>query len=63
MKTRDMTLIATTVLAGMLGACATTAPPQLVEAREAFAASSKGPASQVDANRSLRREEGPGQGR
>jgi len=47
MKTRDMTLIATTVLAGMLGACATTAPPQLVEAREAFAASSKGPASQV----------------
>lgn len=47
MKTRDMTLIATTVLAGMLSACATTAPPQLVEARQAFAASSNGPASQL----------------
>jgi outer membrane protein OmpA-like peptidoglycan-associated protein len=46
MKTRHMTLTAM-ALAGMLSACATIAPPQLVEAREAFATSSKGQTSQL----------------
>jgi outer membrane protein OmpA-like peptidoglycan-associated protein len=47
MKTRDMNLTAAVVLAGVMSACATTAPPQLVEAREAFTASSNGLAAKL----------------
>ena len=39
MKTMRTSLLATAALAGLMGACATTAPPQLVEARTAYTAS------------------------
>ncbi len=51
MKTRDRSLIATITLAGAfagsMGACASTAPEQLVEARNAYAVSSGGLAAKL----------------
>jgi outer membrane protein OmpA-like peptidoglycan-associated protein len=49
MKIRNQSMIATTVaLAGLISACATTAPPaQLVEARSTYTASSGGLAAQL----------------
>jgi len=51
MKTRDKSLIVTITLAGafagLMGACASTAPEQLVEARNAYAVSSGGLAAKL----------------
>jgi outer membrane protein OmpA-like peptidoglycan-associated protein len=47
MKTRDMNLTVAVALAGLMSACATTPPPQLVEAREAYTASSNGLAGKL----------------
>ena len=47
MTTRDMNLSATIALASLMSACATVAPPQLVEARNAYAASSNGLAAKL----------------
>ena len=49
MKIRNQSMIATTLaLAGLMGACATTAPPhQLVEARSAYTSSSSGLAAKL----------------
>src|SRR5688572_17032498 len=48
MKIRNQTMIATTLaLAGLMGACATTAPAQLVDARAAYTASSSGLAAKL----------------
>ncbi len=47
MKTRDMNLTVALVLAGMMSACATVAPQQLVDVREEYATSSRGQASQL----------------
>lgn len=59
MTTRDLNLTVAIALAGLIGACSHTAPPQLVEAREAFTVSSNGPAAKLtptelyDAKKSL----------
>jgi outer membrane protein OmpA-like peptidoglycan-associated protein len=59
MKIGNSTLIATVALTGLMSACATTAPPQLVEARDAYAVSSSGLAAKLtptdlyDARKSL----------
>jgi outer membrane protein OmpA-like peptidoglycan-associated protein len=42
MRTIDKNLIAASVLAGLIGACATTPPAQLLEARTAYTSSSQG---------------------
>ncbi|HET6148531.1 MAG TPA: OmpA family protein [Polyangia bacterium] len=47
MNTRSLSLIATTILGGLASACATTTPPPLIEAREAYIASSNGIASKL----------------
>jgi outer membrane protein OmpA-like peptidoglycan-associated protein len=47
MKTISTNLLATVALAGLMGACATTAPPQLVEARNAYTASNSGLAAKL----------------
>ncbi len=47
MKTMRTSLLATAALAGLMGACATTAPPQLVEARNAYTASNSGLAAKL----------------
>jgi outer membrane protein OmpA-like peptidoglycan-associated protein len=47
MTTRDLNLTVAIALAGFLGACATIPPPQLVEARQAYTASSTGLASKL----------------
>lgn len=47
MKTGNRTLIAAVALAGLVGACATTASPQLIEARDAYALSSNGLAGKL----------------
>ena len=47
MKTISTNLLATVALAGLMGACATTAPPQLVEARNAYTASNGGLAAKL----------------
>jgi len=47
MTTRDLNLTVAIALSGLLGACAHTAPPQLIEAREAFTASNSGLAAKL----------------
>jgi len=47
MNTRSLSLIAATTLAGLASACATAPPPPLIEARDAYLASSKGLASKL----------------
>jgi outer membrane protein OmpA-like peptidoglycan-associated protein len=47
MKTRDKSLIATVLLTGFVSACATTAPGQLIEARNAYIASTNGLAAKL----------------
>jgi outer membrane protein OmpA-like peptidoglycan-associated protein len=47
MKTGNMSLFAITALAGLMSACATTPPPQLVDARTAYTASSSGLAAKL----------------
>lgn len=47
MKTISTNLLATVALAGLMGACATTGPPQLVEARNAYTASNSGLAAKL----------------
>ena len=47
MKTISTNLLATVALAGLIGACAHTAPPQLVEARNAYTASNSGLAAKL----------------
>jgi len=47
MKTISTNLLATVALAGLMGACAHTAPPQLVEARNAYTASNGGLAAKL----------------
>jgi outer membrane protein OmpA-like peptidoglycan-associated protein len=48
MKIRNQTMIATTLaLAGLMSACATTAPAQLVDARAAYTSSSSGLAAKL----------------
>ena len=47
MKTSYLSLIASTALAGLTGACATTPSAPLIEAREAYAASSAGLAAKL----------------
>lgn len=42
MKTTSTSLFASIALAGLIGGCATTAPPELVQARTAFTASNNG---------------------
>ena len=55
MKIRNQSMIATTLaLAGLIGACATTAPPaQLVEARATYTESSSGLAAKLSPDRAL----------
>jgi outer membrane protein OmpA-like peptidoglycan-associated protein len=47
MKIQDRDLIATIALAGLLSGCATTAPGQLLEARDAYAKSNNGLAAKL----------------
>jgi outer membrane protein OmpA-like peptidoglycan-associated protein len=47
MKIRHTSLIVTAALAGLIAACATTPPPQLIEARSAYATSSTGLAAKL----------------
>ncbi len=47
MKFNAQNLLAGLTLAGLLGGCATTTPPQLVEAREAYTTSSSGLAAKL----------------
>ena len=47
MKTRDTSLFASIALAGLMSACATTAPPELVQARTSFTTSNSGLAAKL----------------
>jgi outer membrane protein OmpA-like peptidoglycan-associated protein len=47
MKTGNMSLFAIAAFAGLMSACATTPPPQLVDARTAYTASSNGLAAKL----------------
>lgn len=47
MKTPQKTLFATLALTGLISGCASVAPGQLIEARDAYAVSSRGPAAQL----------------
>jgi outer membrane protein OmpA-like peptidoglycan-associated protein len=47
MKTRNTSLLASIALAGLMSGCATTAPPELVQARTSFAASNSGLAAKL----------------
>jgi outer membrane protein OmpA-like peptidoglycan-associated protein len=47
MKTRNISLLASIAFAGLMSSCATTAPPELVQARSAFTASNNGLAAKL----------------
>jgi len=47
MKTMSKSLLATVAFAGLMGACATTASPQLIEARNSYTASNNGLAAKL----------------
>ncbi len=47
MKIANMSLLVTALAASTIGACATTAPPQLLEARDAYAVSNNGLAAKL----------------
>jgi outer membrane protein OmpA-like peptidoglycan-associated protein len=47
MKTRNISLLASIAFAGIMSGCATTAPPELVQARSSFAASNNGLAAKL----------------
>jgi outer membrane protein OmpA-like peptidoglycan-associated protein len=47
MKIRNISLLASIAFAGLMSSCATTAPPELVQARSAFAASNNGLAAKL----------------
>jgi outer membrane protein OmpA-like peptidoglycan-associated protein len=47
MKIRDTSLFVSIALAGFMGGCATTAPPELVQARTSFTASNSGLAAKL----------------
>lgn len=47
MKTMSKSLLATVAFAGLMGACATTASPQLIEARNLYTASNNGLAAKL----------------
>lgn len=47
MKIRNTNLFASIALAGLMGSCATTAPPELVQARTSFTASNSGLAAKL----------------
>jgi outer membrane protein OmpA-like peptidoglycan-associated protein len=47
MKIRSISLLASIVFAGLMSGCATTAPPELVQARSAFTASNNGLAAKL----------------
>ena len=47
MKIRDTSLFASIAFAGFMGGCATTAPPELVQARTSFTASNTGLAAKL----------------
>ena len=47
MKIRETNLFVSIALAGFMGSCATTAPPELVQARTSFTASNSGLAAKL----------------
>lgn len=47
MKTKNCSLLASVALAGLIGGCATAAPPELVQARTSFTASNNGLAAKL----------------
>ena len=47
MKTMSKSMLATVAFAGLMGACATTASPQLIEARNSYTASNNGLAAKL----------------
>ena len=47
MKIKDTSLFVSIALAGLMGSCATTAPPELVQARTSFTASNSGLAAKL----------------